>query len=105
MGLGVSLILIAVGAILTWAVEATVSGLDINAIGLILMIVGIVGGLLSLIFWSSWFGPGYFRAYAAEAPAGPTGRTRVRRRRFATPRRYVESPADEVEEIVEEERY
>ncbi len=57
MGIGVSLILIAVGAILTWAVNATVSGLDINTIGVILMIVGAIGLLLSLIFWSSWGGP------------------------------------------------
>jgi len=58
MGLGVSLFLIAVGAILTWAVNATVSGLDVNAVGVILMVVGIVGLLLSLVFWSSWGGPG-----------------------------------------------
>jgi len=58
MGIGVSLILIAVGAILTWAVEATVSGVDITAIGVILMIVGLVGLLLSLVFWSSWGGFG-----------------------------------------------
>ena len=58
MGIGVSLILIAVGAILTWAVNATVSGVDINAVGVILMIVGAVGLLLSLMFWSSWGGWG-----------------------------------------------
>src|SRR3954451_21398726 len=58
MGIGVSLILIAVGAILTWAVNASVSGVDINAIGVILMIVGAVGLLLSLIFWGSWGGFG-----------------------------------------------
>ena len=57
MGLGVSLILIAVGAILTFAVEATVSGVDLDAVGWILMIVGAVGFLLSLAFWSSWGGP------------------------------------------------
>jgi Domain of unknown function (DUF6458) len=57
MGIGVSLILIAAGAILTWAVNATVSGLDINTVGVILMVVGIVGLLLSLMFWSSWGGP------------------------------------------------
>jgi hypothetical protein len=56
MGIGVSLILIAVGAILTWAVSATVSGVDINTIGVILMIVGAIGLLLSLMFWSSWGG-------------------------------------------------
>ena len=61
MGIGVSLILIAVGAILTWAVNATVSGVDINAVGVILMIVGAVGLLLSLMFWSSWGGYPYGR--------------------------------------------
>jgi uncharacterized YccA/Bax inhibitor family protein len=60
MGLGVSLILIAVGAVLTWGVEAEVAGLNVDAIGVILMIVGAIGALLSMIFWSSWAGPGYF---------------------------------------------
>jgi hypothetical protein len=60
MGIGVSLILIAAGAILTWAVEASVSGLDINTVGIILMVVGAVGLLLSLLFWSSWGGPASF---------------------------------------------
>jgi hypothetical protein len=58
MGIGVSLILIAVGAILAWAVNASVSGLDINTIGYILMIVGAIGIVLSLMFWSSWGGVG-----------------------------------------------
>jgi hypothetical protein len=58
MGIGVSLILIAAGAILTWAVNATVSGLNIHTIGVILMVVGVVGLLLSLMFWSSWGGFG-----------------------------------------------
>jgi hypothetical protein len=60
MGLGVSLILIAVGAILTWAVDVTASGVNVHAVGVILLIVGLVGGILSMIFWSSWAGPGYF---------------------------------------------
>ena len=59
MGLGVSLVLIAIGAILTWAVNAEVSGVDIQVIGVILMIVGLVGFLMSMLFWSSWGGPGY----------------------------------------------
>jgi hypothetical protein len=58
MGLGVSIFLIAVGAILTWAVNATVSGLEIQTIGVILMIVGALGLVLSMIFWSSWGGVG-----------------------------------------------
>jgi len=58
MGIGVSLILIAAGAILTWAVNATVSGVDINTIGIILMVVGAIGLVLSLMFWSTWGGVG-----------------------------------------------
>ncbi|HEU0304221.1 MAG TPA: hypothetical protein VFR32_06545 [Gaiellaceae bacterium] len=61
MGIGVSLILIAIGAILTWAVSAEVSGLDITTVGVILMIVGLAGGLISLMFWSSWGGFGGYR--------------------------------------------
>jgi len=53
MGIGVSLFLIAVGAILAWAVEVTASGVDINMVGMILMAVGGIGLLLSLLFWSS----------------------------------------------------
>jgi beta-lactamase regulating signal transducer with metallopeptidase domain len=60
MGLGVSLILIAAGAILAWAVHVSTTGFNINTIGYILLVVGIVGALISLVFWSSWAGPGYF---------------------------------------------
>ena len=73
MGIGVSLILIAVGAILTWAVNATVSGLDINTIGVILMIVGAIGLLLSLMFWSSWGGWGGARRRTTVVDDGPPG--------------------------------
>jgi hypothetical protein len=70
MGIGVSLILIAAGAILTWAVNTTASGFNINTVGIILLVVGIVGLLLSLMFWSSWGGPGTFRrrTYIDEGP-------------------------------------
>jgi hypothetical protein len=84
MGMAVSLFLIAVGAILTWAVTATASGLDVNTVGVILMIIGLVGFLLSLVFWSSWGGvngvapaaPVYGRrrtTYVEEQPGGPAG--------------------------------
>ena len=56
MGIGVSIFLLALGAILTFAVEATVEGLDIATVGVILMIVGAIGLLFSLLFWSSWAG-------------------------------------------------
>ena len=75
MGLGVGLLLAAVGAVLAFAVNATVSGVDIHTIGWILLIVGIVGILLSMIFWSSWAGPGYFSRRRTLRRRGP-GRTR-----------------------------
>ena len=49
--LGTSLFLIAVGAILTFAIDATVSGIDIATVGIILMIVGVIGLLISLLYW------------------------------------------------------
>ncbi len=52
MGIGSSLFLIAVGAILYFAVDADISGLDINVVGYILMAVGAVGAVLSLVFMS-----------------------------------------------------
>ena len=58
MGIGVSLILAAAGAILIWAVDAQVSGIEIATVGVILLIVGIVGVILSLVFWSRWGGFG-----------------------------------------------
>jgi hypothetical protein len=60
MGIGVSLFLIAVGAVLAFAVNATSSAVDVNTVGWILMGVGFAGALLSLVFWSSWAGPGYW---------------------------------------------
>ena len=73
MGLGVSLILIAVGAVLIWAVDVSTNGVNVHAIGVVLLIVGLVGALLSMIFWSSWAGPGYWgggrrRTYVDDAP-------------------------------------
>ena len=55
------MLVIAAGAILAWAVHVSTSGaVDIHTIGYILLGVGIVGAALSMIFWSSWAGPGYF---------------------------------------------
>ena len=58
MGLSFSLLLAAAGAALIWAVRATVSGVNIHTVGVILLIVGIVGFVTSLFFWSSWGGFG-----------------------------------------------
>ncbi len=73
MGLGVSIFLIAVGAILTWAVNTSPSGLNIHIVGVILMCVGILGILLSLIYWESWWGRGrgrYPRGYGDYQRSG-----------------------------------
>lgn len=70
MGIGVSLILIAVGAVLAFAVHVTTTGFNVNTVGYILLIVGIVGGLISLAFWSSWGGMGgRRRTVVDEGPA------------------------------------
>ena len=54
MGIAVSLILIAFGAILTWAVNSEPEGLDLTVVGVVLMVVGLVGLLITLLFWSEW---------------------------------------------------
>ena len=54
MGIGTSIFLIAVGAILKYAVTAHVSGVNLDTVGLILMIVGIIGLLLSLFWMTIW---------------------------------------------------
>ena len=54
MPLALSILLIAAGAILVWAVDVTVSGVHLVTIGWILMAVGAVGALLSLIVFTPW---------------------------------------------------
>ena len=53
MSLSVSLFLVAVGAILHWAVTATFAGIDIQVVGTILMVVGVVGFAISLALYLS----------------------------------------------------
>jgi len=56
MGIGTSLVLAAVGAILKWGVSDSVSGVSLATIGTILLIVGIVGLMISLLFMTAWAG-------------------------------------------------
>ena len=58
MGVGTSIVLIAAGAILRFAVSVTTTGFNLHTIGLILMIVGALSLVLSIMFWSSWGGFG-----------------------------------------------
>lgn len=53
MGIGASLFLIAVGAILKWAVNADINGVDVPMVGTILMIVGVIGLAVTLIIWGT----------------------------------------------------
>jgi Domain of unknown function (DUF6458) len=54
MGIGTSIFLIAVGAILKYAVTANVSGIDLDVVGVILMVVGAIGLLISLFWMTVW---------------------------------------------------
>ena len=78
MGIAVSILLIAVGAVLTWGVTAEAEGLDVNAIGVILMIVGILGLVISMIFWSSWGGVPSSRHLRRGRPVRPAAAPRRR---------------------------
>ncbi len=51
MGIGVSVFLIAVGAILTFALNVSVSGIDLDVVGWILMGAGVLGLIVTLIIW------------------------------------------------------
>lgn len=53
MGIGASVVLLAVGAIMTFALDVTMEGLDLDTVGVILMVAGGLGLLVSLLFWSS----------------------------------------------------
>lgn len=67
MAIGTSLFLIAVGAILKYAVDATVAGIDIQTAGLILMIIGVVGLVIGLFLVTQSRGD----AVAAPPPDDP----------------------------------
>ena len=56
MGTAMSIVMIAAGAILRFAVSVTTTGFNLHSIGLILMILGALSLLLSIMFWSTWGG-------------------------------------------------
>jgi hypothetical protein len=87
VGIGVSIFLIALGAVLAFAVHVTASGIDVNAIGVILMIVGVIGLATTLLILNggsgSWYGGRRTvveDAYVDEDPALVSRRRVVRRR-------------------------
>jgi hypothetical protein len=68
VGIGTSIFLIALGAILKYAVTADVEGVDLGTVGVILMVVGIVGLLLSLLWMTIWADRRRDRAVVADRP-------------------------------------
>ena len=75
MGIGASILLIAIGAILAFAVEIETEGIDLNTVGVILLIVGVVGLLASMVFWSSWGSYGVRRRTVVDDPGAVRRRT------------------------------
>ena len=67
MSLGASLVLFAAGAILKWGVTAQATGIDLDAVGVILMVVGAVGALLSMMFLYNWSPMPYRRRTVYDA--------------------------------------
>ena len=53
MGIGGSIFLLALGAILAFAVNADISGLDLNVVGYVLMLAGLIGLVITLWYWNS----------------------------------------------------
>jgi hypothetical protein len=76
MGIVSSLVIFAAGAILRFAVVVNSTHFNINAIGVILMIVGAVGLVLSIIFWASWGGFGGYRRERTVITDDPVYRDR-----------------------------
>ncbi len=78
MSIGVGIFLMVLGAILAFAIESDVPGINVNALGVILMLIGLVAVFYSLLFWSSLTPWGRRRAAARrrlvgleEPPEGP----------------------------------
>jgi hypothetical protein len=78
MGMVASMFLIAVGAIMRFAVTAQGKGFSVHTTGVVLMIVGIVGALLSIVYWASWggFGHGRRRGQTTVLNGQPTATVR-----------------------------
>jgi hypothetical protein len=96
MGIGVSIFLIAVGAILTFATNTSVSGLDLDVVGVVLMLVGVLGLAMTLLIW----GP---RRRVERVDRRVAPRDVVEERRVA-PRDVVEERRVAPREVVEERR-
>src|SRR5262249_13158886 len=70
MGFVISLILIAFGAILSWAVHSTSGTVDVNTVGVILMVIGFVVFALSIVLWRSWWGAAFWGTWCEGGGGG-----------------------------------
>jgi uncharacterized membrane protein YidH (DUF202 family) len=70
MGIGVGIFLMVLGAILAFAVETDVPGVNVNALGVILLLIGLVAVCYSLLFWSNLTPWGRRRAAARRHMVG-----------------------------------
>ena len=93
MTLPVSLILIAAGAILVWGVTTDAEGINVDAIGMILMVVGLIGFLLSLLLWDR-LGWGAWTRRETVVEGGP-----AERRRYVEPAPRTRVVEEEVEDV------
>ena len=80
MGIGVGIVLIALGAILAFAVSPHVitgghsgGAVDLGTVGWILIVVGALGLLLSVTVWSSWAGPEHFSRRRSDTHVDRSG--------------------------------
>jgi uncharacterized protein DUF6458 len=88
VGVVLGIVMIAFGAILTWAVTGSVSGLNVTAVGVILLVLGIVLVLLDILWWQSWGGGPWARTTYVEGGPQPYYRRAWPRRRVV-----VDEPA------------
>ncbi len=58
MGIAISMLMVAGGAIMRYAVSAQGRGFNVHTTGMVLMVVGVIGAVLSIAYWASWGGFG-----------------------------------------------
>jgi hypothetical protein len=87
MSIGVGSFLMVLGAILAFAVEATTPGINVNTLGIILLLTGLIAVLYSLLFWSN---------------LSPWGRRSIVPRRTVVEERPVQVIEERPVEVIEE---
>ena len=78
MGITVSMLMIAAGAIMRFAVTAQGNGFNVHTTGIVLMVVGAISAVLSIAFWASWGGFGRRTTGVRASQTGGVSSTVVR---------------------------